>query len=54
MTDQETLFTYRLRQAEETLAEAERMNEEGFSARSIVNWGLLRHVLCGIGVVHPF
>ncbi|HEY4743630.1 MAG TPA: HEPN domain-containing protein [Desulfuromonadaceae bacterium] len=37
MTDRETLFSYRLRQAEETLAEVVRMHEEGFSARSIVN-----------------
>lgn len=37
MTDRETLFTYRFVQAEETLAEAERMLQEGFSARSIVN-----------------
>ncbi|HAD04967.1 MAG TPA: DNA-binding protein [Desulfuromonas sp.] len=37
MTDRETLFFYRLRQAEETLHEAVRMLEEGFSARTIVN-----------------
>ena len=37
MTDKETLFTYRLREAEETLDEATRMIEEGFSSRSTVN-----------------
>ncbi|MBI1921269.1 MAG: HEPN domain-containing protein [Geobacter sp.] len=37
MTDREALFTYRLRQAEETLAETVRMQEEDFSARSVVN-----------------
>lgn len=37
MTDKDTLFLYRLRQAEETLAEAEKMVEENFSSRSIVN-----------------
>lgn len=37
MTDIEELFTYRFRQAEETLDEAERMLESGFSVRSVVN-----------------
>ncbi len=37
MTDKETLFTYRLREAEETLDEATRMIQEGFSSRSAVN-----------------
>lgn len=37
MTDKETLLSYRLRQAEETLADAEKMLESGFSPRSIVN-----------------
>ncbi len=37
MTDRETLFSYRLGQAEETLAETIRMNDEQFSPRSIVN-----------------
>ena len=37
MTDQESIFTYRMRQAEETLAEAVKMLESGFSPRSIVN-----------------
>lgn len=37
MTDIEELFTYRLRQAEETLNEAERMLESDFSVRSVVN-----------------
>ncbi len=37
MTDRETIFSYRMRQAEETLAEAFKMLESGFSARSIVN-----------------
>lgn len=31
MTDKETLFMYRLKQAEETLQDAERMLEGGFS-----------------------
>lgn len=37
MTDLETIFSYRMRQTEETLAEAVRMLEIGFSPRSIVN-----------------
>ena len=37
MTDRETIFSYRMRQTEETLAEAVRMLEIGFSPRSIVN-----------------
>ncbi|MDI6801082.1 MAG: HEPN domain-containing protein [Thermodesulfovibrionales bacterium] len=37
MTDKEILFLYRLRQAEETLAEAERMARNNFSPRSIIN-----------------
>ena len=37
MTDRETLFLFRWNQAEETLAEAEKMMREGFSARSTVN-----------------
>jgi len=37
MTDRETIFDYRMRQTEETLAEAVRMLEMGFSPRSIVN-----------------
>jgi uncharacterized protein (UPF0332 family) len=37
MTDRETIFGYRLLQTEETLAEAVRMLELGFSQRSIVN-----------------
>jgi uncharacterized protein (UPF0332 family) len=37
MNDQEALFTYRWNQAEETLAEARKMLEGGFSGRTIVN-----------------
>jgi uncharacterized protein (UPF0332 family) len=37
MTDRETIFAYRMRQAEETLAESVKMLESGFSPRSIVN-----------------
>lgn len=37
MTDREAIFTYRMRQTEETLAEAIKMLESGFSPRSIVN-----------------
>lgn len=37
MTDRETIFDYRMRQSEETLAEADKMLESGFSPRSIVN-----------------
>jgi len=37
MTDQEALFMYRLKQAEETLSEAEKMVTEHFGARTIVN-----------------
>jgi uncharacterized protein (UPF0332 family) len=37
MTDKETLFLYRFKQAEETLLEANKMLEENFSPRSIIN-----------------
>lgn len=37
MTDKEALFSYRLQQAEETLAEAGKMTKGGFSGRSIIN-----------------
>jgi uncharacterized protein (UPF0332 family) len=37
MTDRETIFRYRMKQTEETLSEAVRMLESGFSPRSIVN-----------------
>ena len=37
MTDNEALFTYRMQQAEETLREAEKMIQGGFSGRSIIN-----------------
>lgn len=37
MTDREAIFIYRMRQTEETLAEAIKMLESGFSPRSIVN-----------------
>jgi uncharacterized protein (UPF0332 family) len=37
MTDKETLFLYRHKQAEETLLEAQKMLEAGFSPRSIIN-----------------
>jgi uncharacterized protein (UPF0332 family) len=37
MTDMETLFSYRYKQAEETLLEAQKMLEAGFSPRSIIN-----------------
>ena len=37
MTDRETLFRYRLKEAEETLADAEQMLTGGFSPRSVVN-----------------
>jgi len=37
MMDKETLFTYRLREVEETFDEATRMIQEGFSSRSAVN-----------------
>ena len=37
MTDNEVLFNYRLREAEETLAEAEKMRSENFSPRTIAN-----------------
>ena len=37
MTDRETLFRYRIKQAEETLADAEAMTKGGLSTRSIVN-----------------
>ena len=37
MTDQEVLFDYRMHQAEETLADAEKMLQQGMSPRSIIN-----------------
>jgi uncharacterized protein (UPF0332 family) len=37
MTDREALLRYRIRQAEETLADAEAMKKGGLSTRSIVN-----------------
>jgi hypothetical protein len=37
MTDRETLLRYRIKQAEETLADAEAMTKGGLSTRSIVN-----------------
>jgi uncharacterized protein (UPF0332 family) len=37
MTDRETLFRYRLQEAEDTLADAEQMLSGGVSPRSIVN-----------------
>ena len=37
MTDQQTLFAYRLAEAEETLSDAQTMLENDVSARSIVN-----------------
>ena len=37
MTDKQTLFTYRLKQAEETLFDAERMLQDNLSPRSITN-----------------
>ena len=37
MSDSDMLFGYRLEQAQTTIAEAERMLAEGFSARSVVN-----------------
>ncbi len=37
MTDRETLFIYRLKEAEETLQEARRMLEGNFSSRTIIN-----------------
>ena len=37
MTDKDVLFAYRLKQAEETLTDAERMLQGNFSPRSIIN-----------------
>lgn len=37
MTDKEVLFTYRIRQAEETLFDAKKMLQEKLSPRSIIN-----------------
>jgi uncharacterized protein len=37
MTDRETLLRYRIKQAEETLADAEAMRKGALSTRSIVN-----------------
>ena len=37
MTDKQTLFLYRIKQAEETLSDAEKMLRENLSPRSIIN-----------------
>lgn len=37
MTDTQTLFQHRLHEAEETLADAKKMQQNGISARSVVN-----------------
>jgi uncharacterized protein (UPF0332 family) len=37
LTDTESLYQYRMKQAEETLREAERMMAGGFSSRTIIN-----------------
>ena len=37
MTDRETLFIYRMNEAEETLTDARKMLKGGISARSVVN-----------------
>ncbi len=37
MTDRNTLFFYRFKQAEETLSDAKKMLESGLSPRSITN-----------------
>ncbi len=37
MTDKQALFSYRLKQAEETLLDAEKMLQAGLSPRSIIN-----------------
>ena len=37
MTDKQTLFNYRLKQAEETLSDAEKMLEQNISPRSVIN-----------------
>ena len=37
MTDKETLFTYRLKEAEDTLHDAEKMLQSGLSPRSVIN-----------------
>lgn len=37
MTDKDTLYLYRLKQAEETFSDAERMVQEDFSPRSVTN-----------------
>lgn len=37
MTDNQTLFTYRMREAEETLRDAERMQQNGITPRSVIN-----------------
>lgn len=37
MTDKEALFTYRIREAEETLRDAEKMLQNGLSPRSVIN-----------------
>ena len=39
MTDQETLFEYRLREADETLHDAEKMIGSDFTPRTIINRG---------------
>lgn len=48
MTDKDALYAHRLKQSEETLFEAKKMLQEGFSPRSIINRAYY-YVLCSIG-----
>ena len=50
MTDRETLLKYRIKQAEETLADAEAMKKAGLSARSIVNRAYYAMFYCLLGL----
>ncbi len=49
MTDRDILYLYRLRQAEETLSEAEKMLGENFTPRSITKPCILYNVLRSAG-----
>ena len=47
MTDRETLFIYRMNEAEETLTDTRKMLESGISTRSVVNRAYYA-IFCGI------
>lgn len=57
MTDKQTLLSYRIGQAKETLEDAVKMLAADVSPRSVVNrayYAMFCNVLLGLGVVHIF